>query len=363
MCGFSSKMSVSLIVLVALCASNVLAGWWEITTVDDTEYCTENSLAVVNGQPAIAYSTTGFHLRYAKFNGGNWEVTTVPGVATSSGVSLAEFAGQPAIAYGSRGYMRFTGSIWETNGYPGPDGVSPSLVQAGGQPAIAYKGIVNGFLQYARYDGETWSNLTVDNVHLQEGPSLKLVAGQPAIAYPVDVTPADPPPYSSSMLKYARYNGSTWEITSVDDTQSIAMSVSLAVVDSQPAIAYLDTQSGTLSYVRYDGDTWVNETVDNAAWGSRLSLAEIGGRPAIAYRDYDSTYIKYAEFDGSDWIISMVAPGANPDLAIVEGLPVISYTAVADGYLRSASYVPEPATLGFLLVGALLLQRRSNSWN
>ena len=80
-------------------------------------------------------------------------------------------------------------------------------------------------------------------------------AGQPRISYR-DVTNAD--------LKYAAWNGSAWEIQTVDSTGSVGNYSSLALDKSgQPRISFQDDTNGDLKYAAWNGSAWEILTVDS----------------------------------------------------------------------------------------------------
>jgi hypothetical protein len=88
-------------------------------------------------------------------------------------------------------------------------------------------------------------------------------------------------------LKYASFNGSTWNIETVD-TSGGDTSIALDK-DGNPHISYCKYSgpSVNLKYAVFNGLTWDIETVDNTgSVGLETSIAlDISGNPHISYED------------------------------------------------------------------------------
>ncbi|MFA4825482.1 MAG: IPT/TIG domain-containing protein [Methanoregula sp.] len=199
-----------------------------------------------------------------------------------------------------------------------------------------------------------WSFQTVDSYkHVGQYSSVALdAAGNPAISY-YDQTYGD--------LKYASWDGTRWNITTVDcskresknkwffwdrshdstqtpeylscfhGTQKVGKYSSLAFDNNgKPRISYYDESNKNLLYAAWDGTKWVIETVDGSKavkghnwknWdgdhnriddrsvkvGQYTSLAfDNTGKPRISYYDESKGDLKYASWDGSKWILTTV---------------------------------------------------------
>jgi PKD repeat protein len=132
-----------------------------------------------------------------------------------------------------------------------------------------------------------------------------LASGNPAISYH-DASNGD--------LKYAHWNGTSWDIETVDSDGWVGSHTSLAF-DSccgaigNPAISYYDATNGDLKYAHWNGTKWDIDTVDSAGWAGRYtSLAfTTSGTPAISYDEATHHHLKYA------YIPIECAPCPGPD--------------------------------------------------
>lgn len=188
-----------------------------------------------------------------------------------------------------------------------------------GFPAIACYDPVTDDLKYASFNGSSWQVTPVDQAG-DVGKSASLAfspSGNPSIAY-YDATNAD--------LKYATLSGGTWTAVTADGTGNVGSSCSLAFNSSgQAAIAYHDDTDGDLKYAVFNGVTWqIQQVTTVTADESRPSLAfSNSGKAGIAFQDGDQSSIKLALLETSGWFVQMVESRpvdgdqeyANPSLA------------------------------------------------
>ncbi len=250
-----------------------------------------------------------------------------------------------------------------------------------GNAGIAFFDAVRLQLRFARkVPGVGWAHGIVDaGPRVGAGPSLAFDRHElPAISYYDD---------GGDNLKFAYFNGATWDLETVASTGNVGIQSSLAFdVLGHAAIAYRDFTNGTLKYV-YDaggdrsladeipitvpgatGDgikpslafdplnrpmvAHVNETTQEL----RFSVAEPGigwitttvdrvgaittqpsiaidpdtGFPAIAYEVANpNATLHYAQWDGENWNIDeIISAGLFPSLAFdpADGNPAIAYS-------------------------------------
>jgi hypothetical protein len=118
-----------------------------------------------------------------------------------------------------------------------------------------------------------------------------------------------------SGLKYASWNGSTWDIQVVDAGGVTGWNgkwSSLSIDPSgRPHISYCafdETYDSYLNYAWWNGTGWSTQTVDPSGSGLFTSIAlDSEGHPHISYYGYYS--LQYASWDGSKWKIEIVDPG------------------------------------------------------
>jgi hypothetical protein len=185
-------------------------------------------------------------------------------------------------------------------------------------PRIAYHDETNGTLKYAAWDGIAWQHTVVDSsAHVGAYPSLALTSdGDPIIAY-FDST------YKNTDLKLAVYFDNDWQVGVVDATPITGFGNSLALDPKSdlPRIAYATGNPATdtnLKFAWWDGEAWQFEIVDSPGIVGEFPSLVLGpyfGEPMISYYDRTNGDLKFAWPDGVT--------------------------------------VPEPATLGALVIGVL----------
>ena len=148
-------------------------------------------------------------------------------------------------------------------------------------------------LKYAVYDGVSWEISTVESQVTEASSSIAIGSdGDIHISY-VD---------NSRILKYARHDGNNWDISSIDGGGESSPYHIEMVLDSNEKIhivhqGYYPNSSDSLRYTTYNGTSWetYNEGINNF---SGIQLLEnysgyAGGSPSIAVDLDDNIHISH----------------------------------------------------------------------
>jgi len=269
---------------------------------------------------------------------------------------------------GRANYLTYndTAAKWEYQEVPGAvrgdEGEFTSLVlNTSGpsvQPLLSYYDVTKGIPKVSARMGARWEFLSdtgegvepfVSNEQLNLGFFTSVAVdstGLPRIAYQDQ---------SDTALKFARWNGTTWNQTYVDNAGDVGKYASLAVnmTDGAHHIAYYDA-SGKLKYAAGTGIAWsLTEFADSTSGsdvGQYASLAlNASGVPHIAYYDATAQALKHAWREGTSWRNETVLDlaggvGRYASLAIdpFTDLPAIAYYNEAG----SLGFVRQIAPLG-----------------
>lgn len=245
-------------------------------------------------------------------------------------------------------------------GSGGRVGQNTSLAVVAGNPAMIYRDFVKSHLVFTRNtaaDGSgSWVKTKiasdVGTMGMADSHALRIVAGNPAVVFSTDA--------GVMFARSSTADGSgAWTVTVLSDGSNSAYSpASLEIVAGHPAVAFF---KGELTFARCstaDGSgAWTQLTVDAQGAAETVSLAIVNGKPAIAYRKQtsyvdlgegtgyyvgDLRYARCATADGlGSWTTSNVesntGSGYYASLAEVDACPAISYYDPANDDLRYAS--------------------------
>ena len=288
--------------------------WSGPLTVDGTVGAGQySSLAMVNGFPAVVYSC-GSELRYKQADSPGGEIWPVGhaiiDVVDTAEKSLVVVGGVPMVSYheSTGSDLQFAraqdqnGDFWASEVEVETDqaGLYNSLVEADGNPAIAYYSSGSQRLEFVRAldsDGLLWGDaVIVDDVsNAGLGASMAIVNGQPAVAYGRGASE-----FSLMFVRALTADGSAWGAPVVADAAQVTGTehISLAMIQSRPAIAYLHVSFGDLRYVRANdsvGSSWAPPRIVDfeGSVGEWPGLIQSSGRPAISYFDTTQVGLKF----------------------------------------------------------------------
>ena len=298
---------------------------WNLQTVDSTgDVGQYSSLALdSNNNPHISYydftNRSNGYLKYAKWTGSVWSIQTVDsgfsGYSISSSIA-SDSSSNPHISYYDTAnrdlkYAKWTGSVWsiQTVDSTGDVGQYSSLaLDSNNNPHISYYDSLSGYLKYAKWNGSAWSTQTID-VTVAFSSIVLDSNDKPHISY-VDVHR-----YmngSNYNLRYATWNGSVgihgqkiFDIRTVDNSGDVGVYSSIAVdSNNNPHISYT-------KYAKWNGSAWDIQTVDSTVTIHSSLALDSNNNPHISYYASSFGYLKYAKRTGSMWSIQTVDPTAS----------------------------------------------------
>lgn len=160
------------------------------------------------------------------------------------------------------------------------------------------------------------------------------------------------------LIGIASVFGQAWYIENVDTTGNVGIFSSLAIdSENKPHIAYMDGDSAVLKYATWNGATWDIEIADdNSGLGgvgefASLALSPINELPQIVYYDALNSHLKWAKLNtAGDWIVGIPDGSTTNDVGqgcdIVlgeqsgEDIAHISYYDATANYLMYARPLP-----------------------
>lgn len=287
---------------------------WHNWLVDETGDVGQYSSLALNstGQPRISYyDATNKDLKYASWNGSAWvssAMITAGDVGEYSSLVLND--DYYTISYYDRTNDQLVvtsyNGIYSTYPYDEDGGHYTSItLDTAGKPAVSYFVHATGELKMANFTPD----LTTTTVAVEGDPEIRNrslainPAGRPGVAYENGSGNSD--------IEYALYNGSSWDVQTVDaDFDDDYVHPSLAFDSTgKPVIAYYDLTNDDLKIALWSGASWATEIVDNTGivGGFPAVAVDSSNNPHISYYDYTNTSLKYAYWDGSSWNIETLA--------------------------------------------------------
>jgi hypothetical protein len=187
-------------------------------------------------------------------------------------------------------------AVWQTQVVDsGLDMRFPSMVlDSSGYPRISYYHFGAGALKYAVYNGSTWQTQTIaSSGNMGRGNSLALDGvGNPHISCVRN---------QDQSLWHIYWDGLAWHQEMVYLSGAVAPGTSLAFNHlGYPCISFSNGNNG-LKYAHWNGSSWQIDTIYNGYVGWFTSLAfDPSGDPHISFYSF-SGELMYASWNGSVW--------------------------------------------------------------
>jgi len=197
-----------------------------------------------------------------------------------------------------------------------PDDNNPAIAyfEHCGGPVTQY-----GRLKYAKYNGSSWDIAIVDDPDEMVGwyPSLAFDgSGNPSIGY-YD--------YTNGALKWAYdededgvWNEDGWPMEVADgENKDYGQYCSHAISGNSVGFAFYEANDGDLIYLQINLTTMQTSMVEPETTndvGQFCSLHFHGGQPTISYLDATERDLKFAKYNGSTWDVEVVDDGDGDDV-------------------------------------------------
>jgi hypothetical protein len=180
-------------------------------------------------------------------------------------------------------------------------------IDSTGKPGIAYFDNTNSDLKYAHFNGASWD--------VQRRDSAKSVGQFPSLTYDLQGLP---------VIAYYRKSGAdlrmqttdvqgTWSRVDVDNTGDVGAWASVSTASSANiiAIAYVDQTNGDLKYARLADGQWTIFTVDDLSGVAYVDLNIHNDQAFISYQDLANGDLKFAKRENSQWFAETVYTPGN----------------------------------------------------
>jgi len=197
---------------------------------------------------------------------------------------------------------------------------------------------------------DIWGGGTVGTTNCYT--SLREVNSRPAICYMASTDGNSP-----HELRYVRAKDSTgnqWNSPlTIDNSGDTGTAAQMITANGNPAISYIDFNSGGSSAGKYihaldqNGDTWGAPVVIDPSVGAKLdTIAAVNGHPAMAYAiggaGHELRFIRAADANGDTWGSPQIIQSGATDgryalsrVIVVDGCPAIAFSG--NGLLPAGS--------------------------
>lgn len=208
-------------------------------------------------------------------------------------------------------FAHHDGNSWTTSILDSDGGSDSSLqIDALGNLHVSYIDLVNGGLKYGFNNGQGWVLSTIEDNGQGRGNSLVLDSNNdPHVSYFDN---------NNNRLRYASLTGTSWSISTVETGLSWGNNSTASQTDTSIGIdssdnVHISYYNAGLKYAFYDGTSWdftLIDTVENIQGNTNL-IVDDEQRIHISYHDNASRSLKYATFEESQesqeiWDLSIV---------------------------------------------------------
>jgi hypothetical protein len=315
-------------IVLTFSLSEIAAAAWYKDTLDQSDTGDAGhytSIAVDSkNNPHMSYlDSEEKYVKYAMWNGADWSIDTIgyaadPDTTTlaSGGINSIALDGNdfPHVCYFQHGvgyhYANWNGDSWNNQILPLGDlggfyECSIAVDKASGVAHVSML-LLGGYGYYLGY----WNSASESTVVVDDGGIGSDNGWQNAIALDSSGNPhisyedrGDP-----SHLKYAYWNGSSWNTSTVAEMSGIYWEHRLTSIaldsNDRPHIAYY--QDG-YKYVMWNGSSWTKKSVPYQSGYPSLALAlDSKNIPHIALIHGNSDELKYARLNGSSWAVQTI---------------------------------------------------------
>lgn len=203
-----------------------------------------------------------------------------------------------------------------------------------GFPAVAHYDKEKGGLRFARYNGTTWEKETVD-------------AGTEGVAEDGTVLPPDTGLYARLLLdgttwtiayydathgdlRLAAGTPGNWSLHTVDSVGDVGAWPSMIVRSGQIFIAYQDVGEQDLELAYGSGDTWSRTTIDPGEYrGADTEIYDEGGSLGVVYFDGYGNDVLLAREGSGGWTVDKIAGddaglGFHNETVLVDGQRLVA---------------------------------------
>ncbi len=298
---------------------------WTTYLIDDG-YPNSPTISLINNKPAICYiKDVSFETKlfycYADSENptelNNWTICWVK-YAFANSPSLAEINEKPFIAYNYNSQLKFATSStltpidfsdWSDYLVIDENADTPSLIpQPNGNPAIAYQFMNFKFTNDLKYiyantktpsSTKDWIYMKIAN-NITSNVSLAFVDSKPAIAYSIieGMGGNEKLQYIYSTIS-APTSSTDWNNIEID--ANAGLNCSLKVINGVPAISYTTAAWMQTPYLKYSESSVANPTTSkdwsikniDSDCGGPTCLIDLSSQPGISYIWSDNSFLKF----------------------------------------------------------------------